>query len=300
MRRYSIPLLALVIGFSGFLASCASSGPSVASAAATQKVRKERTVTVKVPVLVKESSYYSDGQLDGYIVYKYDPTNKFLIEKDSYDASLNTPMERVVSEWKNGLLADDIYYNRDSKVTLRHDYGYDAAGRLLSDKVTDGKAQSTSSSTYDYDAAGNKIRWRAFDGSGLLKAVTDYSYGSPGADGKSQLLLIDMKDPAGVSTGTIKLSYDPDGKLLRRDYLNPDGSIQKSEVYVYASSAPGALVAMELRRADGSLAGKTVYENGDLGQVLTATDSDGSGAVRGVTKYEYMVREDSVTQVYYE
>ncbi len=296
MRRSSIPLLALAIGLSSFLASCASSGPP----AAAQKVRKERTVTVKVPVLVKESSYYSDGQLDGYVVYKYDPTNKFLVEKDSFDASQDAPMERVVSEWKNGLLGDDIYYDRDGKVKLRHDYGYDASRRLVSDKVSDGKGQPSSSSTYDYDAAGNKVNWRAFDGSGLLKAVTDYVHGSTGAEGKAPLLLIDMKDPAGVSTGTIKLSYDSDGNLLRRDYLGPDGSIQKSEIYVYASSAPGAPVAMELHRADGSLAEKTAYANGDLGQVLTATDSDGSGAVRGVTKYEYIVREDSVTQVYYE
>ena len=166
--------------------------------------------------------------------------------------------------------------------------------------MTDGKGQPSSSSTYNYDAAGDKTEWRVFDGAGILDAVTDYSYGAPGPGGKAQPVLITMKDPGGAVTGTIKLAYGPDGKLLRRDYLNPDGSIRKSEVYSYAPTAPDALVSMELLRADGSVAAKTLYQNGELGQALAATDSDGSGDVRGVTKYEYLIRDDKVTQVYYE
>jgi len=296
MRRCRVPLFALVAALS-LLASCASSGPTAASSA--PKVRKERTVVVKVPVLVKESSYYSDGMLDGSIVYKYDSTNKYLIEKDTFDTSRADPMEREVSEWKSGLLADDVVYDQDGKLKLRHDYGYDASGRLISDKVSDSKGQPASSSTYAYDSAGNKSEWRAFDGAGVLKAITSYSYGPPTASGAAPLVLVTLKDAAGLSTGTIRLSYDSGGRLLRRDYLAADGSTQKSEVYIYASAA-GSPVALETHRADGSLAAKTAYANGELGQVLKATDTDGSGSVRGFKQYEYVVREDAVTQVYYE
>lgn len=302
MRRLSIPLFALSLCLAGFLASCASSArpPAAALAAAPQKVAKERTVVVPVPVLVKETSYYSDGQLDGFIVYKYDPTKVFLLEKDTYDASQSEPMERVVSEWKKGLLADDVFYNRDGKIKLRHEYGYDAAGRLVSDTVTDSKGQPSSSSTYAYDAAGNKIEWRVFDGSGVLVAVTDYSYGSPGSDGKAQPVLITMKNPGGTVTGTIRQSYDAGGRLLRRDYLNPDGSLRKYELYTYEPTAPFGELSMEKVRADGAVTEKTVYRDGELGQALTATDADGSGSVLGITKYEYVVRNDTHTEVYYE
>ena len=130
--------------------------------------------------------------------------------------------------------------------------------------------------------------------------MTSYAYGAPGPDGAALPVLVTMKDPGGAVTGTIKLAYGPDGKLQRRDYLNPDGSLRKSELYAYQPAAPYGPVSMELLRADGSISEKTTYQSGDLGQILEATDSDGSGAIRGVTKYEYIVRDDTHTNVYYE
>lgn len=306
MRRSPVPLYALVILASSIIASCASSGPTPTPkpgptpSPTAQRVQKQRTVMVKVPVVVKESSYYADGLLDGYTVYKYDSANKNLLEKDTFDSSRADPMERVVSEWKGALLVDDVVYDKDNKVKLRHDYGYDAAGRLVSDKVSDSNGLPTSASAYAYDAQGNKIEWRALDGAGILKAITTYSYGKPDASGSSPLQLISLKDASGTVTGSIKLTYDSTGRLVRRDYLAADGSSQKSEVYAYASAADKSPSALETRRADGSLSAKTVYQNGDLGQVLKATDTTGSGSVRGFKQYEYVIREDAVIQVYYE
>jgi len=303
MRRSSVPLLVLGLGCAALIGACASGAHPAAPPASAAKVMKQRTIQVKVPVLVKESSYYADGLLDGYVTYRYDAANKNLLEKDSYDAARSDPVDRTVSEWSGGRLTDDMVYDQDGKPRLRHDYGYDAAGHLVSDTITDGKGQPSSSSTYAYDAAGNKTEWRAFDAKGVLKALTVYSYGKPAGSGGLPLMLIAMKDSAGTSTGSITLSYDDKGRLLRRDYRAADGSPQKSEVYAYgpaAGPAAGMPTALEIRRADGSLASRTLYVIGDLGQVLKATDQDGSGVVRGYKQFEYTVREDSVTETYYE
>jgi len=85
------------------------------------KVAKQRTVVTKVPVLIKEASFYSDGLADAYAVYKLDADMKNVVEKDSYDAARSsgafwtqrarsrlrapTPMVRAGwSQWRSRIL----------------------------------------------------------------------------------------------------------------------------------------------------------------------------------------------------
>jgi len=283
---------AILAGSAVLFASCASTGGAPAPAA-PQKVATTRTVAVKTPVLVKESSFYADGLLDEYTIYKYDDSKTRLLEKATYEASRPDPLERVVSEWKDGRLAVDTAFDADGKMKLRREYAYDAAGRLANERVLDAKAQPQSSSAYLYDGKGAKVEWRAFDGSGLLRAVTRYSPGR-----------IDLLDAAGKAAGAIVVESGADGRPLKRSYLAADGSLQKIELYSYAggSAAGGAGEpgALETRRADGSLASRTTYSYGALGELVSSRTEDGAGAARESRRYEYSIREDTKTETYYE
>jgi hypothetical protein len=285
--------------------SCASSAPAPAEAPAQvkneapapapeakapEKVAKQRTVVTKVPVLVKETSFYPDGLKDEYSTYKLDEAKRNILEKVTYDAARAEPTERLVSEYKDGVLAAETIYESDGKVRTRRELSYDGQGRLVSERVLDAKGKGQSSSSYSYDDKGRKVEWRALDGSGSLKALTSYSYGADG------LAAMNLKNASGASTGSIKLEYQG-GKLARRSYLAMDGSLQKYEAYVYAD---GRLSAVENRRADGSLASKTSYEYGPIGEVLKTVESDSSSSVKGYSLYEYVIREDSSIETYYE
>jgi hypothetical protein len=289
--------------------SCATTGPASASSQAPapaevkkeapapapevkapEKVAKQRTVVTKVPVLVKETSFYPDGLKDEYITYKLDDAKRAVLEKATYDAARTEPTERLVSEYKDSLLAAETLYESDGKIRTRRELSYDAQKRLVSERVLDAKGKAQSSSAYSYDDKGRKIEWRAMDGSGGVKAVTSYVYGADG------LAAMEMKNASGASTGSIKLEYK-DGKLSRRSYLATDGSLQKYEAYLYADDR---LSAVENRRADGSLASKTSYEYGPNGEVLKSAESDASNAVKGYSTYEYVIREDSSIETYYE
>lgn len=288
MRRSS-----LVPGFGLFMAallavSCAG-GP--APAAVPQKQRKERTISVQVPVLVKETSYFADGLVDEYVVYKYDPALVSLLGKDTYDGSRPDPIERVVVEAENGRAKAETTYGADGGLRLRHEMTWDQEGRLVSERTLDLKGKVQSSSTYVYDAAGNRLEWRAFDGQGLLRAVTSYEY----RDGR--LALVDMKDGSGKRTGTIALEYDAAGLLAKRLYRAADGKLQKYEVPAYSG---GRLLSLETRLADGSLVSKVSYTYGDLGQVLSSAVSDAAGTVRDRRSFEYAIRQDQKTEVYWE
>ena len=96
--------------------------------APSPKVAKERVVVVKVPVLAKESSFYSDGLLDEYVEYRYDESRTRLLEKLTYDATRPRPVERVVSEWREGRVAVDTTFDAEGRAKLRREYRYDGSG----------------------------------------------------------------------------------------------------------------------------------------------------------------------------
>ncbi len=275
------------------LAACATKGPSpVASQAAAPaaKSAKTRIVATKVPVLVKETSFYSDGLADEYTLYKLDDAKKLTTERDRFDASRAEAIERAAVEFAAGRPSAETIYESDGKLRSRREMGYDSAGRLISERLIDAKGKALSSSAYSYDAEGRKVEWRALDGSGAVKAVTSYAYGPDGLVG------VEMKDSGGAPTGSIKLEYSG-GKLAKRSYFGADKALQRFEAYAYS----GALLSSrETRRADGSLVSKTAFEYGGLGELVKATDYGASGSVSGYTIYEYVVREDSSTETYFE
>lgn len=294
MKRYgflclsSLALAALVLSV-----SCAS--PQGAKPSATkpqpEKQRKERIVVTKVPVLVKETSLYADGLVDEWFVYKYDSGFMTLASKETFDSSRADAIERLVTEVVNGRITGDNIFDAEGKVRTRHEYQYDAAGNEIAEKVLDSKGQTQSSSSYAWDSKGNRTEWKAFDAKGVLKAVTTYTY----ADGKPSL--ITMKDGTGNLTGSIALENDSKGLVAKKTYKAPDGSVQKTETYAYSNGLP---VTVEIRRADGALVLKTVNTYGELGQLLTTVTTDAAGSIKDRRTFEYTIREDSKTEVYYE
>jgi antitoxin component YwqK of YwqJK toxin-antitoxin module len=264
---------------------------NTAAAAQPQKQQKTRQVVVQVPVLVKETSFYADGLVDEYVIYKYDANLLLLVEKDTFDAARPDPIERLVTETAAGRVSAETTFDADGKIKLRREMTYDDLGRETAERILDLKGVVQSSSSYDYDADGNRLEWKVFDGKGALRAFTRYTYE------KGRNTLIDMRDGSGAVTGTISVEYDASGLPVKRSYKAPDGSIQKYEAMIYDA---GRLVGQETRYADGSLASKATYTNGDLGQVLTAVTTDAAGAVKDRRTFEYSVRQDQKTEVYWE
>jgi len=275
--------------------SCAGGPSAISSAskskAAPAKVKKERTLVVKTPVLLKETAFYPDGLIDTYSIYSYDETQSRLLEKKSFDAARGDPIERVVSEYQDGKLSAELVYDADGKVKLRREFSLDAAGRVVSERLLDAKGTLQSASTYAYDAAGNRTEWRALDAASLVRAVTGYSYEG------GKLVLIEMRGASGAKTGSISVEYGASGLESKRSYFAADGSLQKFETRVYEG---GRLAALETHRADASLSSKVAYTYGAAGEMLSATETDASSAVRETRKFEYRIREDQKTEVYYE
>jgi YD repeat-containing protein len=254
-------------------------------------VKKERTILVKTPVLVRESAFYPDGLIDTYSLYSYDETQTRLLEKRSFDPARSEPVERVVSEYKDGMLSAETSYDADGKAKLRREFTLDGAGRVISERLFDAKGNPQSSSTYAYDASGKRSEWRALDAASVVRAVTSYSYKG------GKLVLIEMRAASGAKTGSISIEYGVDGLEAKKSYFAADGTLQKYEASVYEG---GRLAALETRRPDGSLSAKSAYAYGENGELVCLTETDSKSALRETKKYEYRIREDQKTEIYYE
>lgn len=274
--------------------SAASEAWEETPAPAPAKVQKERTVIVKVPVLLKETVFYPDGLVDEYVTYKYDQAMVRLLEKATFDPSRPEPIERAVYEYAGDsrLPLAEAVYEADGRIRIKREFAYDASGRLLSERLLDAKGQLQGSSTWVYDAQGRKAEWKVLDGKGLLQATTLYAY-----NGAGRVERIDMKNAAGGSTGAIKVEYAGTGQVEKSSYLAADGSLQKYEL---TDAKEGRALSFASHRPDGSLAQALAYEYGPLGELLASRLSDGQGRLKERRAYEYAVREDKKIEVYFE
>jgi YD repeat-containing protein len=299
LARSALGVAALALGF-----SCAGgpapkpAEPAVAAAqAAPAKVRKERTVIVKTPVLLKETVLYPDGLVDSYTVYTYDAARLKLLSKAVFDPARVDPVEKTVFEYgADGNVAAENVFGSDGAQKTRHEVvwntGKDKAGQIVTERDLDAKNQVQFSSAYEYDKDGRRLSWKTYDSKGGLKATTSYGY-----DATGRLALIELKNSAGTVTMSIKVEYSGDGASEKRSYFAPDGSLQKIELSTLVN---GRLTRFETRRADGSLAEAVDYQLGPLGERIGSVTTDGSGKVKEKRGAEYYVREDQKIEVYYE
>jgi len=297
MRRFPVSMARLAPGALALalITSCAGAPPPAKPAVtAPAPVRKERILVFQVPYLVKETRFYPDGLVDEYSVFAYDPTNRILLSKTTFDPSRADPIEKVVSELgADGRLAAELSYGPDGALRTRREvvWGGDKSLLLAGERLLDGSGLLQGSSSWDYDAGGRRTAWKTFDEKGLLKGATAYKYDEGG-----RLLLRELRNAAGTVTGSIRTEWAADG-TEKDSYLGADGVLQRYELRMWKD---GRVTRFETHRADGSLAEAVDYNYGPQGERLGAVTSDGAGKVKEKSVAEYALREDRKTEVYYE
>lgn len=281
-------LVFLVISCAGgAFPSSRTTGPTGAAKGAATGSSLEPSASIRKPVLVKWTSFYPDGLIDQYVVYKLSSDLKLVLEEQVYDAARTEAAQKTVYDYAEGKLVRETVYEAEGVIRSRKEISYDPDWRVLSEKTYDAKGTVISSSVYAYDPTGLMSEWRALDGKGSVQAAVSYSWKN------GRLTKIAMTDSSGALSGTVELDYTKDGFLAKRLYRDKSGKVEKYETYSYKGSS---LVSVERHRGDGKLTMMTVYTVGDLGERLIETNYDGSGAVLGTIKYEYKVREEPGTE----
>jgi len=166
------------------LAGCVSAPPEKSS----EPVRKGRIETIRVPILLKEISYFANGVLDRTITYTYDSDRKLLQERSVQEPSRSEPTERTVYKYSGGFLSSVSVFDYEGKIKTKTDYTTSPEGRVLQESVVDAKGVPQTSSKYEYDAAGLRVSRKVYDGADVLLAISEYAYSS------GRLSVVIMKD----------------------------------------------------------------------------------------------------------
>jgi hypothetical protein len=287
MKKSLVSAVAAAIAVSIALAGCVSAPPEKAP----EPQRKERVETVRIPVPLKESSYFANGLLDRTITYAYDPSLKLLLEKKVQEPSRTEPTERTVYEYAGAAPASISVYDYEGRLRTRTDFKVDSAGRVLQETVSDPKGIPQSQARYEYDPSGLRTSRRVYDGAGALLAISEYSYTA------GRLAVVILKDSAERPAGRVEHEYDSEGRLVLRVGFDPSGAVAQRERFAYTG---GVLTEERLERGDGRVERRTVHEPGPEGAPAKSTVYDGSGRIRDVRVYEYGFRSEERTVVYYE
>ncbi|GHF66160.1 hypothetical protein GCM10010218_54560 [Streptomyces mashuensis] len=230
-------------------------------------------------------TYDDDGKMtsrtdkSGTTTYAYDPVGRLNRTEDAVTGS-----QTWTAYDQAGRVQQEQYLTKPAGATdwqagAKRDYGYDALGRLTSDKVTspDGKTDVTASA-YDYDAADRLVKKVT---SGTAGAGTnEYSYDKSGrmtawkADGK--VTTYDW-DEAGnrTRTGTIPSVFDERNRLLS------DGSS------TYAYTSRGTLGSVRTGSTSRQLKHDAFERRINDGEATYAYDSLDRVTHRGDTAFVY-------------
>lgn len=284
MKKFLVQALAVS---AILLAACVNAPP----AKAPEPQRKERVETVRVPVLLKETSFFANGVLDRTVTYTYDGTLKLLMEKKVQEPSRAEPTERAVYEYSGSAQTSMTTYDSEGMQKTRTAFKTDGAGRIVEEAVSDAKGNPQSSSRFEYDAAGYRTSRRVYDGAGALLAVSEYSYTA------GRLAVLILKDSAERPAGRVEHEYDAEGRMILRVTFDSAGAVVQRERFSYTG---GVLAEERLERGDGRVERRTVYEIGPEGAPVKSTLYDGAGRVRDVRVYEHAFRTEKRTVVYYE
>ncbi len=280
---------ALVLLILLMLSGCASA-PGVDSAA---EIKEEETAVLekKEPAVVQETvflveeerSFFSDGVLDERRLNTYSGEGTELLETLIYNSE-GVLTEKSVAEYGNGNMVSMTSMNADGEIVSIHRYSYQD-GRMIEDRLYNGKEELQTLLTWECDDEGRKTRWNIFNGSGALLAYTLYHYED------AYPVRIESYNPAGVLQELFVNEY-ADGRLQKMTQYDGKDTLVSYTTSRYES---GALVEETVHRKNGAVRRKTLFENDADGNPLKIIYLDASNNVLEVLERSYISRTISRT-----
>lgn len=289
MRTYVISALlagALILFWTG----CASEPvtPEKAPEPATEKTETAETemqrVTEDVQLVAKRTSYYPDGVLASYRVYRYadEGTEKREEVMYSFDDEVE---ERIEYTYANGNMIESRTYNGDGELQRVHQYAYNDSGLPVEDKLLDSKGELQTRQTFEYNRDGKKTKWSVYNGNGALLSYSIYEFEN-GLNSR-----IENYSASGVLLDYFVIEYNADEQPVQRTWYNSSDEPEETRTFEYQD---GALVKATVLRANGSVKRQIMYANNSYGNPVEVVYMDAGEDILEQLTYEYINR----TKVY--
>ncbi|MBN2050503.1 MAG: hypothetical protein JW760_08680 [Spirochaetales bacterium] len=239
--------------------------------------------TVTVPLLLKETVYFSDGVVDRYTDLTYQEETDRLVRKETRN-TYDELEEAVSLEYRDGLPVKETVYGPDSRVTSYQVYDYDSFGLLVSREFYNASGNLQTRSAYEYDEESHKIRWEVFGSVKNLLSYSTYRY-----DGQGRLTETKVYSPDGTLEDQFVFDYSGDsGVPSRETQLTAQGAI--SQIVEKTLEGPRLLEERTLGPS-GSPEFRVVYEYGESGEKLRESLYDKTDRLVEYREFQYLFQE---------
>lgn len=198
---------------------------------------------------------------------------------------INTP-EPVTFTSDEGVLMQKIYYNADGLKYSTVVYEYDGKGQLAKESYYGVNMAPESYTVYEYDDKGTLTKesyFEAIDAEEFAElGHTSYEYNDAG------LLL--RAENHGTPGGIYTYTYDNDGRLIKEEYSDLEGTLISSTQYAY--DADGRLISKAIDNVAFGEKSSESYEYDENGNRVSALSDDGS---RSNMEYDERGNETKLT-----
>lgn len=244
-----------------------------------EKVLVEKEIVIRVPYVLKETSYYGDGQMDLITLYEYDDMNNLLERRVEND--LGEVLETKLYNYNEGVFSRVITYGMDGQITSISVVTLDDEGNVTEEQLFNKKEELQSVNRYVY-SEGKKQEWRAFDSLNTLLAITEYIW-----EGEN-LVKILIKDPGNNVEASIVKEYDSEGNMVKESTFDDKDKYEKGLELSYTDNQLTEVVYLNNKGAKDR---SEVYEYDGETAPSKKSYLYKSGAVREYSLFEYKIEE---------
>ena len=289
MKKLLFILLALsVLIISGCVTSPAESEePSEGIVSEeTSDQQQEKTAVkrmIKIPYILKETDYFSDGYIESYKVYAYNE-DMSPAREDLFD-SFDEIIESVVYEKTSESSVKETRFNARGQLQSWKQVVSGDDGRVVKIEAYNAEDLLQTVSEYEYNDAGNKILWRVSDGEGIVLSETRYVYSN------GMNTVIEIYDSSLKMREYFKNEYE-NGLLIRNTHYGENDEVLAIVEYLYSGNN---LVAEKYLRANGSTSRTVEYTNDDEGSAVKIENFNGNGDLKDWSENEYEYVSEEIT-----
>lgn len=256
MKITAILVTALLIALSGCAGTPEPSkentvlSAEAASVSAAAETETEQQKVIKIPVMVSETRYLRNNQVDTKIINTYEHGTDRLLESVTYDKTGET-VETAVTTYSDNE-SETLYHDKEKNLLKKRKNITDSMGNTVESVLFDSRGNQISRSLYSYgDTGTERTKWEIYDSSDLLLGYNLYHYE------EGRLAKTESLSPSGTVEEYFLYSYDNSGNLIRAERFNKGGKRLSATVYEYREDLP---VNEKIYRGEKTLINEIEYD----------------------------------------
>ncbi len=241
-------------------------------------------IKYRVPVVLKETRKYHNGEIDIYSVFEYENGTDNMISCTTYDSA--DEITEIIRAERSENIEKNYYYNSSNDLIKTKIITKDSSGNIIEEQLIDSKDSQITRSEYTY-AGTLKEKWSIFDSNNALLAYNTYIY-----DEKGNNTEIKSFSPSGKMEEYFINEFNDNGNIVSVKHFSSDEKLMDSSSHIYKN---GFISEESFYKGEKSLQMKKNYSYNEDNTVQICKVSVSGGQIIEILEKEFFFIEKEKT-----